>query len=142
MKMASTPVSQRYCTILDNIRNIVQYLIMLYNIEQYCTISGSKLCYLGSEQKAISVLSFTSLITFQRDFVENTKSIHGRLRVFTDTTQSRKPMSTPAPPKHPDHLNDSRCNSSSTEAGVLLDYHQTTARPLPKEVRTITGGGT
>ncbi|GBO16829.1 hypothetical protein AVEN_208488-1 [Araneus ventricosus] len=39
-------------------------------------------------------------------------------------------------------LNGSRCNSSSTEAGVLIAYHQATARPLPKEVRTITGGGT
>ncbi|GBM44048.1 hypothetical protein AVEN_223171-1 [Araneus ventricosus] len=32
--------------------------------------------------------------------------------------------------------------SSSTEAGVLVSYHRATARPLPKEVRTITGGGT
>ncbi|GBL91696.1 hypothetical protein AVEN_71346-1 [Araneus ventricosus] len=31
------------------------------------------------------------------------------------------------------HLNDSRCNCPSTEAGVLIDYHQVTARPLPKE---------
>ncbi|GBM15254.1 hypothetical protein AVEN_100289-1 [Araneus ventricosus] len=30
---------------------------------------------------------------------------------------TRKPRSTPALPKHPGHLNDSRCNSSSTEAG-------------------------
>ncbi|GBM23880.1 hypothetical protein AVEN_208513-1 [Araneus ventricosus] len=49
-------------------------------------------------------------------------------------------MSTPALPKHPDHLNDSRCNISSTEAGVA--NHLATARLLPKEVRTITGGGT
>ncbi|GBN12304.1 hypothetical protein AVEN_54866-1 [Araneus ventricosus] len=47
---------------------------------------------------------------------------------------------TPALPKHPGHLNDRRCNISSTEAGVLTAYHQATARPLPKEVRTITGG--
>ncbi|GBM24762.1 hypothetical protein AVEN_182386-1 [Araneus ventricosus] len=39
-------------------------------------------------------------------------------------------------------LNDSRCNSSSTEAGVLIAYHQATARPLPKEVRTIASEGT
>ncbi|GBN06907.1 hypothetical protein AVEN_16854-1 [Araneus ventricosus] len=35
-----------------------------------------------------------------------------------------------------------RCNSSSTEAGVLVANHLATARPLPKEVRTIRGGGT
>ncbi|GBO17612.1 hypothetical protein AVEN_36248-1 [Araneus ventricosus] len=40
-------------------------------------------------------------------------------------------------------LNDScRYDSSSTEAGVLVAHHRATARPLPKEVRTITGGGT
>ncbi|GBL95166.1 hypothetical protein AVEN_253505-1 [Araneus ventricosus] len=44
-------------------------------------------------------------------------------------------------PKHPGYLNDSRCNSSNTEAVVLVAYHQATARLLPKEVRTITGGG-
>ncbi|GBN82683.1 hypothetical protein AVEN_74686-1 [Araneus ventricosus] len=38
-------------------------------------------------------------------------------------------------------LNDCRCNSSSTKAGVLIAHHQATARPLPKELRTITGGG-
>ncbi|GBN04528.1 hypothetical protein AVEN_135899-1 [Araneus ventricosus] len=37
-------------------------------------------------------------------------------------------------------LNDSRCNISSTEAGVLIASHLATALPLPKEVRTITGG--
>ncbi|GBM49844.1 hypothetical protein AVEN_191245-2 [Araneus ventricosus] len=39
-------------------------------------------------------------------------------------------------------LNDSRFNSSSTEAGVPVAHHRATARPLPKKVRTITGGGT
>ncbi|GBL80274.1 hypothetical protein AVEN_92205-1 [Araneus ventricosus] len=34
-----------------------------------------------------------------------------------------------------------RCNTSSTEAGVLIAYHQATNRHLPKEVRTITDGG-
>ncbi|GBM63490.1 hypothetical protein AVEN_205838-1 [Araneus ventricosus] len=42
-------------------------------------------------------------------------------------------------PKHHGQLNDSRCNSSITEAGVLIAYHQATARPLPNDVRTITG---
>ncbi|GBN15442.1 hypothetical protein AVEN_161869-1 [Araneus ventricosus] len=37
-------------------------------------------------------------------------------------------------------LNDSHCSSSSTEAGALVAYHQATARPLPKVVRTLTGG--
>ncbi|GBM31424.1 hypothetical protein AVEN_98518-1 [Araneus ventricosus] len=55
---------------------------------------------------------------------------------------TRKTGSTRALPKHPGHLNDSSCNSSSTEAGVLIAYHQATAQPLPKEVRTITGGRT
>ncbi|GBL72912.1 hypothetical protein AVEN_128100-1 [Araneus ventricosus] len=32
--------------------------------------------------------------------------------------------------------------ASCTEAGVLVAHHRATARPLPKEVRTITGGGT
>ncbi|GBL73690.1 hypothetical protein AVEN_230684-1 [Araneus ventricosus] len=32
--------------------------------------------------------------------------------------------------------------TSSTEAGVLVSSHLSTGRPLPKEVRTITGGGT
>ncbi|GBM00051.1 hypothetical protein AVEN_214121-1 [Araneus ventricosus] len=32
--------------------------------------------------------------------------------------------------------------ASSTEAGVLVANHMATARPLTKEVRTITGGGT
>ncbi|GBO39891.1 hypothetical protein AVEN_29460-1 [Araneus ventricosus] len=41
------------------------------------------------------------------------------------------------------NLNDSgRYDSSSTKAGVLVAHHRATARPLPKEVRTITGGGT
>ncbi|GBO04797.1 hypothetical protein AVEN_103896-1 [Araneus ventricosus] len=30
----------------------------------------------------------------------------------------------------------------STEAGVIVGNHLATARPLPKEVRTITGRGT
>ncbi|GBL78491.1 hypothetical protein AVEN_42975-1 [Araneus ventricosus] len=47
----------------------------------------------------------------------------------------------PALLRHPGHLNDSFCNSSSTEAGVLIAYHQNTARPIPKEVRIITGRG-
>ncbi|GBO20458.1 hypothetical protein AVEN_178612-1 [Araneus ventricosus] len=34
-------------------------------------------------------------------------------------------------PRHPGHLNDSRCNSSSTEARVLVVNHLATARPLP-----------
>ncbi|GBM99578.1 hypothetical protein AVEN_64399-1 [Araneus ventricosus] len=55
---------------------------------------------------------------------------------------TRKIGSTPVLPKHPGHLNDSRCNSWSTEAGVLIAYQQATARPLLMEVRTITGGGT
>ncbi|GBM92562.1 hypothetical protein AVEN_222834-1 [Araneus ventricosus] len=33
-----------------------------------------------------------------------------------------------------EQLNDSCCYSSSTEAGVLIAYHQATAQPLPKEV--------
>ncbi|GBM59164.1 hypothetical protein AVEN_18053-1 [Araneus ventricosus] len=37
-------------------------------------------------------------------------------------------------------LNDSRCNSSSTEAGVLVANRLDTARPIPKEVRTVFGG--
>ncbi|GBM38495.1 hypothetical protein AVEN_24588-1 [Araneus ventricosus] len=40
------------------------------------------------------------------------------------------------------HLNDSSCNSSNTEFGVLIPYHQATARTLPKELRTVTDGGT
>ncbi|GBN64162.1 hypothetical protein AVEN_215715-1 [Araneus ventricosus] len=40
----------------------------------------------------------------------------------------------------PGVLNDSRCISSSTEAGVLVAHHRATARSLLKEVRTITGG--
>ncbi|GBM02760.1 hypothetical protein AVEN_40826-1 [Araneus ventricosus] len=44
-------------------------------------------------------------------------------------------------PKHPGHLNDSRCNSSSTETGVLVANHLAMDGPLAKEVRTITGGG-
>ncbi|GBM38458.1 hypothetical protein AVEN_120819-1 [Araneus ventricosus] len=40
-------------------------------------------------------------------------------------------------------LNDSdRYDSSSIEAGVLVAHHRPTARPLPKEVRTIPGGRT
>ncbi|GBO22826.1 hypothetical protein AVEN_60604-1 [Araneus ventricosus] len=39
-------------------------------------------------------------------------------------------------------LNDSRYISSSTEAGILMTCPQAMARPFPKEVRTITGGGT
>ncbi|GBN32138.1 hypothetical protein AVEN_192420-1 [Araneus ventricosus] len=39
-------------------------------------------------------------------------------------------------------LNDTAEIASSTEAGVLVAHHRATARPLPKEVRTITGGGT
>ncbi|GBM50848.1 hypothetical protein AVEN_140949-1 [Araneus ventricosus] len=35
-----------------------------------------------------------------------------------------------------------RYGSSSTEAGVLIAHHRATARPLPKEERTINGGGT
>ncbi|GBN64194.1 hypothetical protein AVEN_134126-1, partial [Araneus ventricosus] len=31
----------------------------------------------------------------------------------------------PAIPKHPGHLNDSCCNSSSTEAGVLIGHGPT-----------------
>ncbi|GBM52336.1 hypothetical protein AVEN_64043-1 [Araneus ventricosus] len=57
-------------------------------------------------------------------------------------TRIRKTGSTPALPKHPGHLNDNRWNSSSTEAGVLVAYPQATVRSLPKEARTITGGGT
>ncbi|GBM23523.1 hypothetical protein AVEN_153092-1 [Araneus ventricosus] len=45
-------------------------------------------------------------------------------------------------PKHPGHLNDRRCNNSSTETGVLVANHLAMAGPHPKEVRTITGGGT
>ncbi|GBM85985.1 hypothetical protein AVEN_186662-1 [Araneus ventricosus] len=37
-------------------------------------------------------------------------------------------------------LSGSHCNSSSTEAGVLVAHHRATARPLPKVVRTITDG--
>ncbi|GBL86789.1 hypothetical protein AVEN_96028-1 [Araneus ventricosus] len=50
--------------------------------------------------------------------------------------------STPSLPWHPSRLNDSSSNSSSTEVGVLVAYHRVTARSLPLEVRTITGGGT
>ncbi|GBM43692.1 hypothetical protein AVEN_26559-1 [Araneus ventricosus] len=39
-----------------------------------------------------------------------------------------------------EQFNGSRCYSSSTEIGVLIAYHQTTARSLQKEVRAITGG--
>ncbi|GBM82285.1 hypothetical protein AVEN_214683-1, partial [Araneus ventricosus] len=48
----------------------------------------------------------------------------------------------PCYPRHaetPGVLNDSSCNSSSTEAGVLVAHRRATARPLQKEVRTITG---
>ncbi|GBL72669.1 hypothetical protein AVEN_127917-1 [Araneus ventricosus] len=47
-------------------------------------------------------------------------------------------MGTSGVPKHTGPLSDSRCNSSSTEAGVLVVNHLATARPLPKEARTIT----
>ncbi|GBM23439.1 hypothetical protein AVEN_181562-1 [Araneus ventricosus] len=43
--------------------------------------------------------------------------------------------------KHLGHLNDRRCNISSAEARVLVAHQRATARLLPKEVRTITGGG-
>ncbi|GBM03314.1 hypothetical protein AVEN_142592-1 [Araneus ventricosus] len=58
------------------------------------------------------------------------------------TAGTRRSGSTPALPKHPGQLNDSHCNSSSTEAGVLKAYHQATGRHPPKEVHTITGEGT
>ncbi|GBN91462.1 hypothetical protein AVEN_205187-1, partial [Araneus ventricosus] len=54
---------------------------------------------------------------------------------------SNHKWSYPGLPVDKGHLNDSRCNSSSTEAGVLKAYHQATARLLSKEVRNITGGG-
>ncbi|GBM16602.1 hypothetical protein AVEN_88948-1 [Araneus ventricosus] len=47
--------------------------------------------------------------------------------------------SCPDLPRHTGPLIDTRCNSSSTEAGVLIAHHQATAQPFPKEVRTITG---
>ncbi|GBL89390.1 hypothetical protein AVEN_225903-1 [Araneus ventricosus] len=40
----------------------------------------------------------------------------------------------------PGLVNDSRCDNSSTEAGVLIAYHHATARSLPKEELTIIGG--
>ncbi|GBL74771.1 hypothetical protein AVEN_243634-1 [Araneus ventricosus] len=46
----------------------------------------------------------------------------------------------PRPAEASGVLNDSHCNSSSTEAGVLVAYHQATDQLLSKEVRTITGG--
>ncbi|GBM59947.1 hypothetical protein AVEN_4013-1 [Araneus ventricosus] len=39
----------------------------------------------------------------------------------------------PRPAEAPEVLNDSRCNSSSNEAGVLVAHHLATARPLRKE---------
>ncbi|GBN31172.1 hypothetical protein AVEN_247989-1 [Araneus ventricosus] len=45
------------------------------------------------------------------------------------TQSDQKTGSTPAMPKHSDHLNDSRCNSSYTEAGILI------ARPRPNPSR-------
>ncbi|GBN47974.1 hypothetical protein AVEN_240496-1, partial [Araneus ventricosus] len=53
--------------------------------------------------------------------------------------RNRKPCY-PRPAKVSRVLNDSRCNSSSTEDGVLVAHHWVTARPLPKEVPTIIGG--
>ncbi|GBM59773.1 hypothetical protein AVEN_6650-1 [Araneus ventricosus] len=37
-------------------------------------------------------------------------------------------------------LNDSCCNSSNAEAGVLMVYHQVMARPFPKEGNVQSGG--
>ncbi|GBL94416.1 hypothetical protein AVEN_7382-1 [Araneus ventricosus] len=54
--------------------------------------------------------------------------------------QNQKPGS-PRPVVATGNLNDSSCNSSSTEVGVLVAKHLATARPFPKEVCTITGGG-
>ncbi|GBM18767.1 hypothetical protein AVEN_134304-1 [Araneus ventricosus] len=74
---------------------------------------------------------------------------YGRRLLFTDNAaiQGKKLLSywlnhksNPVLPRHPGTLNDSRCSSPSTEAGVLIANHLATARPLPKEVRTITGG--
>ncbi|GBO12372.1 hypothetical protein AVEN_165902-1 [Araneus ventricosus] len=48
---------------------------------------------------------------------------------------------TPGLPKHTGPLNDSRCNSSSAEAGFQKAYHQATSQLLPKEIHTITGEG-
>ncbi|GBL90443.1 hypothetical protein AVEN_135301-1, partial [Araneus ventricosus] len=43
----------------------------------------------------------------------------------------------------PGQLNDSRCNSSSTEAGVLVPITRPWPDPFRKRLsRTITGGGT
>ncbi|GBN62609.1 hypothetical protein AVEN_8351-1 [Araneus ventricosus] len=55
---------------------------------------------------------------------------------------TRRTGSTSALPKHPGHLNGSRCNSSSTQAGVLVAHQRAAARPLSMEVRTIPGIGT
>ncbi|GBM34564.1 hypothetical protein AVEN_77529-1 [Araneus ventricosus] len=54
-----------------------------------------------------------------------------------------KKTGSPSPALASGILNDSsRYDNSSTEARVLVAHHRATARPLPKEVRTITGGGT
>ncbi|GBO15014.1 hypothetical protein AVEN_186475-1 [Araneus ventricosus] len=48
---------------------------------------------------------------------------------------------TPGLPKHTGPLNDSRCNSSSAEAGFQKVYHHATSELLPKGIHTITGEG-
>ncbi|GBM85873.1 hypothetical protein AVEN_89746-1 [Araneus ventricosus] len=48
---------------------------------------------------------------------------------------------TPVLPKHPGSQNDSSCNNSSTEAGVLISDHYAMARPLPKDIVLSLVGG-
>ncbi|GBO37674.1 hypothetical protein AVEN_238125-1 [Araneus ventricosus] len=56
------------------------------------------------------------------------------------TTEITRTTGSQALPRHPEKLNDSRCNSSSTEAGDLIASHQATARSLQEVVRTMTAG--
>ncbi|GBM28520.1 hypothetical protein AVEN_70122-1 [Araneus ventricosus] len=72
-------------------------------------------------------------------------------RGFNDGQERKKPETAPPRPvlvseilneSFADSFRDSSAEiTSSTEAGVLVANHLATARPLPKKVRTITGGG-
>ncbi|GBM62915.1 hypothetical protein AVEN_22324-1 [Araneus ventricosus] len=60
---------------------------------------------------------------------------------LTGRKQVTRKLDHPALPKHPGRLNTAAVIASSIEALVLIANHLAMARPLPKEVHTITGGG-
>ncbi|GBM89609.1 hypothetical protein AVEN_133162-1 [Araneus ventricosus] len=77
----------------------------------------------------VLIISSTSSILFEG---EKVKSLKNCLNCQTNYVTTKR---NPVLRRHPGTLNNSRCNSSSTEAGVLVANHLATARPLPKEVR-------